>query len=425
MQIENYIKELLYDYSKVVIPGLGAFLTSDKSAYIIEAEGKIYPPTKNIIFNDNIKLDDGVLITKIREEESLSKERAIESIQAYIEQLLTKLNADKTYTIDELGTFVKETDEYKLHFKQAGDVNYLSDIFNLPVIDLPPKIVAEEETEANKENEVVPNESFENPHESDNNLILPELTPEQEPLFSTENELIEEPLEETVVQEEAYFSDPESDPYQDNEVVNEYINTASDLEEEPRTSSSKFWWILIPLLLLGGLAYGFYHFFWENKQNPFNENKPALIEQQKPIGVTTNKSNEITSDKKEKEEQESLSSNSTGALLQGKKKNTDKTKAIETNKTVTDKIINKKPVEKELNDGYYVVISSFKKEAEAKAYCKKLSKDGYKAVVLPKSNNNSRVSIYGGKTKADAEKVLPNYKQSLSKDAWIINFKNN
>jgi len=285
MQIENYIKELLYDYSKVVIPGLGAFLTSDKSAYIIEEEGKIYPPTKNIIFNDNIKLDDGVLITKIREEENLSKERAIENIQAYIEQLLTKLNADKTYTIDELGTFVKETDEYKLHFKQTGDVNYLSDIFNLPVIDLPPKIVAEQETGTGEENEVVSNESFENPHESDNNLILPELTPEQEPTFSTEDELTEEPLDETVEaqEEEQYIPEPESDPYQDNEVVNEYLNTTSDIEEESPRSKSKFWWILIPLLLLGGLAYGFYHFFWKNKQNPFVDDKPALIDQQKPV----------------------------------------------------------------------------------------------------------------------------------------------
>jgi len=417
MQIENYIKELLYDYSKVIIPGLGAFITSGKSAYINENEGKIYPPTKDILFNDNIKLDDGVLITKIREEESISKDKAIESIQAYIEQLLTKLNADRTYIIDDLGTFVKESDEYKLHFKQTDSINYLSDIFNLPVIDLPPKIALQKEK---AENEVITNESFENPHESNNNEILPELTQEQEPEYPNDEELVENAP--TTIEEEIAIVESETNPYQDNEVVNEYLSTNSAIEEEPSTSKSRIWWMLIPLLLLGGLAFGLYNLFLKNDKPATINETPALIEQQKP--VETIKEEETKKIEKRAGEDEDLSSNSAAALLQSNKtkeqKQPEATETTKPNKIVTEK----KSSEKKFYDGYYVVISSFEKESEAVEYSNNLRNKDYNTVILPNSDKHKRVSIYAGKDKAAASKLLPMYRKQLNKDAWILNFKN-
>jgi len=454
MQIENYIKELLYDYSKVIIPGLGAFLTADKSAYIVENEGKIHPPTKNIIFNDNIKLDDGVLITKIREEEGLSKEKSIESIQAYIEQLLAKLNADRTYTIDDLGTFVKEEGEYKLHFKQTDEVNYLSDIFNLPVIDLPKKITTQQQIIEEKTKEVdgeEENEAFENPHESDNNEILAELTQAQEPHFP-KDEVFENPhesdnneiLAELTQAQEPHFPEDEAliddtfeieeqeevdlveaaeieNPYQDNEEVNEYIATSRAIEEESLRSKGRIWWFLIPLLLLGGLAFGLYNLFLKDSETTIDD-KPALQQQQKPVEVEKQKPLE-KSTTKIKETGETISSNSTAALLQGNKKRTDKpnkAKPVDDDKPSSVKKLN----EDEFYNGYYIIISSFVKEKDAQKYSQDLRKMGYNAVVLPNSNKYNRVSIYAGKTKADAEKVLPKYKEQLNKDAWALKFKN-
>jgi len=422
MQIENYIKELLYDYSKVVIPGLGAFLTSDKSAYINDSDGKIYPPTKDIVFNDNIKLDDSVLITKIKEEESISKDSAIESIQAYIEQLLSKLNTDGSYTINELGTFIKEADEYKLHFKQTDKVNYLSDIFNLPVIDLPPKVAAPQEDVIEEQEEVAAIETFENPHESKNNEILPELTQEQEPKFTGNEAYIEEPVEPVEVEEQQNAILEEENPYQDNDVVNEYISTEITVNDEPASSKSRAWLILIPLLLLAGLAFGLYNLFLKDAKT--DDYKPALIKQQKPV----ENSNTITDTTKT---EEPVSSNSAGALLQGKKNNTTPPKessevtatnpktAVQT-KTSPDK----KTDNEEFYNGYYVVISSFEKNKEAADYSNTLRNKGYNAVILPNSNKYNRVAIYAGKSKADAEEVLPKYRKVFNEDAWVINFKN-
>lgn len=423
MQIENYIKELLYDYSKVVIPGLGAFLTSDKSAYIVENEQKIHPPTKDIIFNDNIKLDDGVLITKIKEEEGIGKEKAIESIQAYIEQVLTKLNADHTYKIDDLGTFLKEEDEYKLHFKQTDEVNYLSDIFNLPVIDLPTKIVVKQEVE--EQNEIAENEAFQNPHESINNEILPELTKEQEPDFDNDEvEAIDDFIEEEVVDQQDAVYIEETNPYQDNEIVNDYISTTAPIEEEPVKSKKGLWITLMLLLLLGTLIFGLYNFFLKNSEASTIEEKPALIERQKPVEIEEEKTIEnTTSTIGENQNNETESSNSTAALLKGSK--TKPQKEPKENEAAKPNIAPVSGVKKEeLYNGYYVVISSFGKETDAKAYSKELRNMGYNANILPKSNNHNRVSIYAGKTKADAEKVLPKYRAQLNKEAWILNFKN-
>lgn len=46
MGLEHYIKDLLYRYNCVVIPGFGAFLTQEKSATIQESTNTFFPPTK-------------------------------------------------------------------------------------------------------------------------------------------------------------------------------------------------------------------------------------------------------------------------------------------------------------------------------------------------------------------------------------------
>jgi len=123
MHIEAYIKDLLFDFNQVVIPGFGAFVGTEKFAHIHEAEQKIYPPSKQITFDDQLQLDDGVLISKIEEEEQLDKDAAIKAVQHFVEELSTKLDNQKVYTIDGLGTLRKAQNEH-IAFQQNKTINY-------------------------------------------------------------------------------------------------------------------------------------------------------------------------------------------------------------------------------------------------------------------------------------------------------------
>ena len=76
MQIDigAYIADLLFQNSAVNIPGLGGFTTRYKTASIDHVQGKIAPPAKEIGFNKNLVLDDGILVNYIKDRHQLTFE---------------------------------------------------------------------------------------------------------------------------------------------------------------------------------------------------------------------------------------------------------------------------------------------------------------------------------------------------------------
>ena len=61
MQLSPYIKDLLYRYECVIIPGFGAFLANYTSATIDADSSTFYPPGKTISFNIQLQTNDGLL----------------------------------------------------------------------------------------------------------------------------------------------------------------------------------------------------------------------------------------------------------------------------------------------------------------------------------------------------------------------------
>ena len=65
MNIGKYIYLLLPEHDTVIVPGLGAFVSSYKSAQVDEQSGEMVPPSKEIYFEPKIKNNDGLLVGKI------------------------------------------------------------------------------------------------------------------------------------------------------------------------------------------------------------------------------------------------------------------------------------------------------------------------------------------------------------------------
>jgi len=61
MQLSKFISELLIEHDCVTVPGLGSFLGNFKSAHYDLENEKFYPPSKQISFNSQIKVNDGLL----------------------------------------------------------------------------------------------------------------------------------------------------------------------------------------------------------------------------------------------------------------------------------------------------------------------------------------------------------------------------
>ena len=151
MQLATYIKDLLYRYECVIIPGFGAFLTQTRSARVDDATHTFYPPSKVISFNRQLQTNDGILANYVASVEACSYELALQKIRNFTGTISLELSEGKTVTLKNIGDF-SLNDENVVQFLPSEKENFEMASFGLttfvsPAISrevVPP--VIEEET---------------------------------------------------------------------------------------------------------------------------------------------------------------------------------------------------------------------------------------------------------------------------------------
>lgn len=127
------IAELLYEQQAVTIPGLGAFVTAYKPANIDQVEGKIMPPSKQISFNRNLLIDDGLLVKCLREKFHLSYGEAMRSVEEFATNVKETIERREIVTFAGLGRLYKD---YEQNYQFLPDgVNFNADAYGLPTMD--------------------------------------------------------------------------------------------------------------------------------------------------------------------------------------------------------------------------------------------------------------------------------------------------
>lgn len=129
MKFDKYVKDLLYRYDCVVLPNLGAFITRNISAKIDESSNVIYPPSKHISFNAQIKENDGLLANHIAIVENISREKAVKKIDKKILSYNKTLNNGELVKFKDIGSLSLKNDKYI--FNPSNNVNFLSSAFGL------------------------------------------------------------------------------------------------------------------------------------------------------------------------------------------------------------------------------------------------------------------------------------------------------
>ncbi len=105
MQLATYIKDLLYRYECVIIPGFGAFLTQNRSARVDDTTHTFYPPSKVISFNRQLQTNDGILANYVASVEACSYELALQKIRNFTGTISLELSEGKTVTLKNIGDF--------------------------------------------------------------------------------------------------------------------------------------------------------------------------------------------------------------------------------------------------------------------------------------------------------------------------------
>ncbi len=142
-QLEKHVKELLFRYNMVIIPGFGALIGSRKPAKVDRRTGLFEPPAKFLSFNSILKENDGLLINHVAKKNRITVHQAEEKVRQAVAEWKNELNRNGQIGLEDIGFFIKNND--KIIFSPYSKINYLTEAFGLKTFIRKPIEKPEEE----------------------------------------------------------------------------------------------------------------------------------------------------------------------------------------------------------------------------------------------------------------------------------------
>ena len=136
IDVAKAIKELLFDRESIILPGLGAFIGKPAASEVDYVQGAVQPPTKNLEFNTNIVINDGVLVNYIQKDSLVTGQEAKMAIENYVSSIKNALEQKEIVDIPDIGRLYRDY-EQKIRFMPEG-TNFETDSFGLPNVKFHP-----------------------------------------------------------------------------------------------------------------------------------------------------------------------------------------------------------------------------------------------------------------------------------------------
>ena len=118
--MEKYLLELIRENNRIIIPNFGAFIVSREKG-------------KNILFNNFLTFNDGLLISHICTVENVDSAVATKKVEDYVSHVKSTLDETGSFKIEGIGEFIKDESRV-LRFQQ--EVSELSDEDKMEVEDV-------------------------------------------------------------------------------------------------------------------------------------------------------------------------------------------------------------------------------------------------------------------------------------------------
>ena len=133
MKFNNHIYPLLKEYNCVVIPNFGSFVCRNISAKFSENHTQLLPPNKEIVFNKNLKENDGVLIKTISDLRNISYSESEKKINSWVKKINKKINSGKSISFQKIG-LLKKVDKNFI-FEPNRNSIFLKSSYGLLAVD--------------------------------------------------------------------------------------------------------------------------------------------------------------------------------------------------------------------------------------------------------------------------------------------------
>lgn len=127
--VADAISELLYQYDNVIVPKFGGFVKEYRASTFDYVQGKISPPSSSVSFNENLKVDDGLLIDFYKRENKLSLQVAKEHIEQFSKKAKITLANREVVSLPKIGRLLKDYENQTKFISQNHNFN--TDTFGL------------------------------------------------------------------------------------------------------------------------------------------------------------------------------------------------------------------------------------------------------------------------------------------------------
>ena len=235
----------------VIIPGFGAFISEYQPAEIDDKTDEIKPPSTRLVFNPQIRNNDGLLVGHVAEQTRSSHFEALQKIEKERDNIIYQLDKAERVELEDIGVLFYNSDN-QIEFISESDKNLSHESFGLEATSLnEPQTGQEDNTEEPEIIEPVTSEEFvaDTEDEIETNEVD---TPPQEQENDPEEVIIPvpEPIEETsqekdMVEEEVLIAEPVS------------VETRVEPAKEKKRKGGLLWLlvVLIPLIAVSVFLY--------------------------------------------------------------------------------------------------------------------------------------------------------------------------
>lgn len=104
--LSRHIEYLLLRHDCVIVPGLGAFIATKSPARIDLERGIVVPPSRSVMFNQAVSVDDGLLANSFARKHHLSFEEARQVLFREVAILKATILADGSVSLGNTGTLM-------------------------------------------------------------------------------------------------------------------------------------------------------------------------------------------------------------------------------------------------------------------------------------------------------------------------------
>ena len=132
--LDNVLFDLLVHHNCVVIPEFGGFISKRISSRIDYQKGIVHPPSKHLLFNRLLNVDDGLLITSFAQASQEDYDTVKRKLTDFVSELDQRLSNGEEVSFRHIGT-LRRTDTGHYSFKQDHSFNLLADAYGLKDLD--------------------------------------------------------------------------------------------------------------------------------------------------------------------------------------------------------------------------------------------------------------------------------------------------